>query len=99
MRLNGTVSDDRGEKGPWGVNAGTGKGRSLECDVEVRRPAFSRGNEGYGTSPEPTSGNTGNTNDTEDKTRAEIPCRYEQFLPMIHPSFDGEGGIVLPARH
>ena len=99
IRLLGTVPDESGEKEPAGVNAWTGKSQFLECDVEVRRPASSRENEGCGTSPGPTTGNTGNTNDTEDKIRAEILYRYERFLPMIHPSFDAEGGIVLLVRH
>lgn len=99
IRLGGTVPDEHGEREPEEVNALTDTRQFLEHDDEVRRPAFSRGNEGYDTSPGPTAENTGNTNDTEDKTRAEILCRYEQFLPMNHPSFDGEGGIALPAPH
>lgn len=98
IRLGGAVSDEQGEREPEGINAWTDTRQFLECDGEVRRPASSRGNEDYGTSPEPTAGSTGNTNDTEDKTHAEILCRYELSLPMIHPSFGGEGEIALPAR-
>ena len=99
IRLGSTVLDEHGKREPEGVNARTDTSRFLEYDDEVRRPASSHGNEDYGTSPEPTAGNTDNTNDTEDKTRAGILYRYEQFLPTIHPSFDGEGGIALLARH
>jgi len=99
IRLGGTVPDEREERESEGVNARTDTSQFLEYDDEVRRPASSHGNEGYGTSPEPTAGSTDNTNDTEDKTRAGILYRYERFLPMIHPSSDDEGGIVLPARH
>lgn len=99
IRLGGTVPDEHGEREPAWINARTDTSQFLERDDEVRLPASSRGNEGYGTSPEPTAGNTDNTNDTEDKIRAEILYQYEQFLPMIHPSFDDEGGIALPARH
>ena len=77
IRLGGTVPDECGEREPVGVNARTDTRQFLECDDEVRRPASSRGNEGYGTSPGPTAGNTGNTSDIEDKTRVEIPSRYD----------------------
>lgn len=99
IRLGDTVPDERGEREPEGVNARTDTSQFLEHDDEVHRPASSRGSAGYGTSPEPTAGSTGNTNDIEDRTRAEILYRYERFLPMIHPSFDAEGGIALPVRH
>lgn len=99
IRLGGTVPAERGEREPAEVNARTDARQFLEADVGARRPASSHGNEGYGTSREPTVENTGNTNDTEDKTRAESRCRYERSLPTIHPSFDGEGEIALPAQH
>jgi len=77
IRLDGTGPDERGEREPAEVNARTDTSQFLECDDEVRRPASSHGNGDSGTLPEPTMGSTGNTNDTEDKTRAESPCRYD----------------------
>ena len=77
IRFDGTALDARGERESAWVNAWTDTSQFLECDDAVRRPVSSHGNGDYGTSLEPTGGNTGNTNDTEDKTRVEIPCRYD----------------------
>ena len=76
IRLDGTTPAERGERAPEEVNARTETSQFLACDDEVRPPVSSHENGDYGTSPEPTGRSTDNTNDTEDKTRAEIPYRY-----------------------